>query len=286
MRKAWILAAGVLLWGIMAGEAAAQRSGGTFNFCAPYGGDLSTLDAHRSPAAQDLLVAMNIHRSLYSWDPRNNRPRLELGETVKASSDGLTYRISLRKDIKFHNGRKVTADDVIWSYERIMSPRTASPSAPFVRVIKGARDYEEGRANRISGLQKIDDATLEITMDKPLDPSYTLYDAGTAILPREEVEKKGDAFGLDPVGCGPFKFVKWVKGSEIVLAKNPDFYEKGKPYLDRLVYKIMPEGASRDIAFRAKELDATLVGATQYPVYREDPRIPRTWWRSPSFSPG
>ena len=273
MRKEWILAAGVLLWGIMAGEAAAQRSGGTFNFCAPYGGDLSTLDAHRSPAAQDLLVAMNIHRSLYSWDPQNNRPRLELGETVKASPDGLTYRISLRKDIKFHNGRKVKVEDVIWSYERIMSPRTASPSAPFVRVIKGARDYEEGRANKISGLQKIDDTTLEITMDKPLDPSYTLYDAGTAILPREEVEKKGDGFGLDPVWCGPFRFVKWVKGSEIVLAKNPDFYEKGKPYLDRLVYKIMPEGASRDIAFRAKELDATLVSATQYPIYREDPRI-------------
>ena len=267
------MAAGVLLWGIMAGEAAAQRSGGTFNFCAPYGGDLSTLDAHRSPAAQDLLVAMNIHRSLYSWDPRNNRSKLELGETVKASADGLTYRISLRKDVKFHNGRKVKVDDVIWSYERIMSPRTASPSAPFLREIKGARDYEEGRANKISGLQKIDDRTLEITMDKPLDPSYTLYDAGTAILPREEVEKKGDAFGLDPVGCGPFKFVKWVRGSEIVLAKNPDFYEKGKPYLDRLVYRIMPEGASRDIAFRAKELDATLVSATQYPIYREDPRI-------------
>jgi len=61
MRKAWIFLAGILLWWIMAGEAAAQRSGGTFNFCVPYGGDLSTLDAHRSPAAKDLSVAMNIH---------------------------------------------------------------------------------------------------------------------------------------------------------------------------------------------------------------------------------
>lgn len=273
MRKAWIFLAGILLWWIMAGEGAAQRSGGTFNFCVPYGGDLSTLDAHRSPAAKDLSVAMNIHRSLYSWDPQNNRPRLELGEKVEVSSDGLAYRISLKKNIKFHNGRKVTADDVIWSYERIMSRKTASPSARFVRVIKGARDYEEGRVNKISGLRKIDDYTLEITMDKPLDPSYSLCEAGTGILPREEVEKKGDAFGLDPVGCGPFKFVKWVKGSEIVLVKNPDFYEKGKPYLGRLVYKIMPEGASRDIAFRARELDATLVSAVQYPVYKEDPQI-------------
>jgi peptide/nickel transport system substrate-binding protein len=275
MKKAWILTAGVLFLGMVAGEAAAQRSGGTFNFCVPYGGDLSTLDAHRSPAAKDLLVAMNIHPSLYSWDPQNNRPKLELGEKVEASSDGLTYRISLRKDLRFHNGRKVTVDDVIWSYERIMSAKTASPSAQFVRGIKGARDYEEERAHKVSGLKKIDDYTLEITMDKPLDPSYALSEPGTAILPREEVLKKGDAFGLDPVGCGPFKFVRWVKGSEIVLAKNPDFYEKGKPYLDRLVYRIMPEGASRDIAFRAKELDATLVGAAQYPAYREDPQISR-----------
>ncbi len=273
MRKAWGLLAGILLGGIMAGETAAQRSGGTFNFCVPYGGDLSTLDAHRSPAAKDLLVGMNIHRGLYSWSSKDNRPKLDLGEKAEASANGLTFRIFLRKNIKFHNGRKVTADDVIWSYERIMSPKTASPSALFVREIKGARDYEEGKADKISGLRKIDDSTLEITMDKPLDPSYILWEAGTSILPREEVEKKGDAFGSDPVGCGPFKFVKWVKGSEIVLAKNPDFYEKGKPYLDRLVYRIMPEGASRDMAFRAKELDATLVSATQYPVYKEDPRI-------------
>jgi len=122
-------------------------------------------------------------------------------------------------------------------------------------------------------LRKIDDYTLEITMDKPVEPSYTLYEGGTAILPKEEVEKKGDAFGSDPVGCGPFKFVRWVKGSEIILTKNPDYYEKGKPYLDKLVYKIMPEGAARDIAFRAKDLDATVVGSTQYPVYKADPQI-------------
>jgi peptide/nickel transport system substrate-binding protein len=87
------------------------------------------------------------------------------------------------------------------------------------------------------------------------------------------VEKKGDAFGTDPVGLGPFKFVKWVKGSEIVVVKNPDYYEKGKPYLDKVVYKIMPEGAARDVAFRAKELDATVVGSAQYPTYKADPQI-------------
>jgi peptide/nickel transport system substrate-binding protein len=293
MRKAWIFLAAVLLWGVPAGDGAAQRLGGTFNFCAPYGGDLFTLDPHRSPSTNDWLVAMNIHRGLYSWDAGKNGPKPELAEKVEVSSGGAEYRVWLKKDAVFHNGRKLTADDVIWSYERIMSPRTASPSARFVRGIKGAADYEHGKVKKIAGLRKIDDYTLDITLERPGDPASSLYETGTAVLPREEVEKKGDAFGSDPVGCGPFRFVRWVKGSEVVLAKNPNFYEKGKPYLDRLVYKIMAEGASRDIAFRAKELDATIVGATQYPVYRQDPVISKNmvevaelFTRLMGFNPG
>ncbi len=243
MRKIAILLAGILLCGFMAGEAGAARSGGTFNFCAPYGGDLLTLDAHKGQRVNDMIVAMSLNSSLYSWDPENNRPKLELGEKADVSPDGLVYRIHLKKNVKFHNGRGMTADDVIWSYERIMSPKVASASARFVRVIKGAKDYEEGKADKISGLRKIDKFTLEITMETPIDPAFTLYEIGTAILPREEVEKKGDDFGSDPVGCGPFKFVKWVKGSEIVLVKNPDYYEKGKPYLDKLIYKNHARGS-------------------------------------------
>jgi peptide/nickel transport system substrate-binding protein len=267
------LGVGLLILGSVTGVSWAARAGGTFNFVVPYGGDVLTLDPHRTPNTNDIIVIMNINRSLYSWDDQNNRPRLELGERVDVSPDGLTYRIALKKNLKFHNGRRMTADDIIWSYERIMNPKIASSSARFVRIIKGAREYEEGKAPRISGLRKIDDFTLELTMDKPVDPAYTLYEGGTAIVPREEVEKRGDAFGTDPVGLGPFKFVKWVKGSELVLAKNPDYYEKGKPYLDKVVYKVMPEGAARDVAFRAKELDATVVGAQQYPVYKADPQI-------------
>ena len=274
MRKAFVISAlALILVGLMAGTGWAARSGGTFNFVLPYAGDVLTLDPHKTPNTNDQIVTININRSLYSWDEVNNRPKLELGDKVDVSADGLVYRIALKKGVKFHNGRQMTVDDIIWSYERIMNAKTASPSARYVRIVKGAKDYEEGKAQRIAGLRKIDDFTLEITMERPLDPAYSLYEGGTAILPKEEVEKKGDAFGTDPVGAGPFKFSKWVKGSEMVIVKNPDYYEKGKPYLDKVVYKMMPEGAARDAAFRAKELDATVVGAQQYPVYKADPEI-------------
>jgi peptide/nickel transport system substrate-binding protein len=258
---------------LASGPSWAARAGGTFNFVLPYAQDVLTLDPHKTPNTNDQIVTINIHRSLYSWDEAANRPKLELGEKVDVSADGLTYKIALRKNVKFHNGRQMTADDVLWSYERIMSPKTASPAARYVRIIKGAKEFEDGKSPRIAGLKKLDGFTLEITMDRPVDPAYSLYEGGTAILPKEEVEKKGDAFGTDPVGAGPFKFSKWVKGSELVLVKNPDYYEKGKPYLDKVVYKMMPEGAARDAAFRAKELDATVVGSAQYPVYKADPEI-------------
>ena len=276
-------AVALLLLGTLTGVGVAARSGGTFNFVLPYGGDVLTLDAHKTPNTNDQIVTININRSLYAWDDSANRPKLELGEKVDVSADGLTYKIALHKNVKFHNGRQMTADDIIWSYERVMNSKTASPAARYVRIIKGAKEFEEGKAQKIAGLRKIDDFHLEITMDRPVDPAYSLYEGGTAILPKEEVEKKGDAFGIDPVGLGPFKFQKWVKGSEVVLVKNPDYFEKGKPYLDKVVYKVMPEGAARDAAFRAKELDATVVGSAQYPVYKADPQISKNMVEVPEL---
>ena len=273
MKRAMVCIA--LLLGIVlgAGSAHAVHYGGTFSFCAPYGGQVYNLDPHRSTRTQDRIIEMNIHRSLYKWDADQNKPVLDLAEKVEVSADGRVYTYTLRKNVKFHNGRKMTADDVIWSYERIMNPKMTSPAALFIRLIKGAKEVEDGKAEHISGLRKIDDYTLEITLEKPMDPAYSLYQIAAAILPREEVEKKGDDFTSEPVGCGPFRFVKWVKGSEIVLEKFPEFYEEGKPYLDKVIFKIMGEGAARDIAFRAKELDATIVGASQYLQYKKDPQL-------------
>ncbi|MFA5027803.1 MAG: ABC transporter substrate-binding protein, partial [Candidatus Methylomirabilota bacterium] len=152
-------------------------------------------------------------------------------------------------------------------------PATKSPSTLYVRIIKGARAVEDGKAQSIAGLKKLDDFTLQITLEDPVDLPYFLFYPGTAIVPKEEVEKKGDGFSSDPVGCGPFQFVKWVKGSEVVVKKFPGFYVPKRPLLDRVVFKIMTESQARDNAFRAKELDATVVEPVQLPVYKKDPAI-------------
>ncbi|MBD3305691.1 ABC transporter substrate-binding protein [candidate division KSB3 bacterium] len=292
MKKCLAVVVIMLMIGMAAGDVFAQRSGGTFYIAAPYGGDFFSLDPHKSSRTQDYLVELNMNRSLYQWDPDQNKPVPALAKSVDIAEDGMTYTYMLRDDVKFHNGRTMTADDIIWSYERIMNAATASSCSRYVRAIQGAKEYEDGEADAISGLRKIDDFTLEITMAGVVDPAYPLFRPCAAILPQEEVEKDEAAFGLAPVGCGPFQFVKWVKGSELILAKFPDYFEEGKPYLDKLVYSVMPEAAARDIAFRAEELDATIVDSSQYEAYLQDEvfsknlvEVAEMYTRNMGFSP-
>ena len=150
-----------------AGVAAAQetpRKGGTIRMTAPYAASFGSLDPHTTPRAQDDIVNKALQRTLYNWDSKDNKLVLELAKSVTPSEDGLTYTYKLRDDAYFHNGRKMTADDIIWSYTRIMDGSKGYPAARYVRIIKGAVDVEKGQAKEISGLKKIDDFTLEMTL--------------------------------------------------------------------------------------------------------------------------
>ena len=256
---------------MFAGVTLAERSGGTIVVPVPYGGTITTLDAHQAVAPIEYVVTFNINRSLYRWDAEAGQPVIDLAFKVEISPDGLNYTYYLRKNVQFHNGRIMTADDILWSYHRIINKKTASTGAKNVRLIKGAAEYENGTAESISGLKKINDFILQMTLTGPMDPAYPLYQANTAILPKEEVAR--DNFGTSPVGCGPFVFSEWVKGSHVVLNKNQNYFVKGRPLLDKIVWKVAVESSARDMAFRAKELDLNVVNPTQYPVYKKDPTL-------------
>mgnify|MGYP003336389864 CR=1 FL=1 len=175
------------------------------------GTDLST------SRATDEIVGKAINRTLYNWDSANNKLALELATSVTASADGLVHTFKLRDDAYFHNGRKMTADDVIASFTRIMDGAKAYPGARFVRIIKGAIEVEKGQAKEISGLKKIDDTTFEMALTSNVDPGYYFFSGTTAILPKEEVEKGN--FAANPVGLGPFKFKEHIPGSRVVAER-------------------------------------------------------------------
>lgn len=252
-------------------RAETPRQGGTIRYMAPYGTSFSKLDILSSTITQDQIWAKALHRSLYNWDSFAKKPVLDLATSVTPSADGMTHTYKLRDDAYFHNGRKMTADDVIWTYNHIMTPANACSGTSFVIVIAGAADVQSGKAKTISGLRKIDDHTLQITLAQKTDPGYYLFDPTTTIYPATEAT--APEFQSHPIGLGPYKFVEYVPGSRLVGERWEKFYIPGKPHADKVVISIMGDAAARDVAFRNGELDASLLGPTQYAIYSRDPKL-------------
>ena len=178
------IAALAMFAGTVAEAQQTPRRGGTIRMTGPYAASFGSLDPHATPRAQDDIVNKAIHRTLYNWDSANSKLVPELIVSQSVSADGLTYTLKLRDNAYFHNGRKMTADDVIWSFTRVMDGSKGFAAARYVRIIKGAVDVEKGQAKTISGLKKIDDFTLEMTLSELVDPPTTSSRARPA---REEV---------------------------------------------------------------------------------------------------
>jgi len=244
------------------------RYGGTMNFVASYGNSFSTLDIQMSVLTQDQIYAQSIYRALYDWDGNSNKPVLGLATEVSVSPDKLTYTYKLRQNAFFHNGKPFTADDVIWSYTRIMDPTRAFPGVRYIREIQGAKEYAEGKAKTISGLKKIDDHTLAITLVKPLDPAFLFMWHNTSIYP--DGEGDSEAFQRHPIGLGPYKLVEYIPGSRFTVEKFDRYYEAGKPYIDKINIMIMGDASARDVAFRNREIDVSILGSAQYVAYGRD----------------
>jgi oligopeptide transport system substrate-binding protein len=179
-----------------------------------------------------------------------------LAEDWSISPDGKVYTFYLRKGVRFHattegntptanGGREVKADDWVWTFNHICDPDTNSERAYFIDMIKGYRDYSEGRSDSLAGVSATDDYTLRIELEYPFSPFIAVLAYDTfVVLPREDVEKWGDDFNFHPVGTGPFKFEEWVQDDRIVLSRNEDYWRTDAngnrlPYLDGIEFKII-----------------------------------------------
>ncbi|MBM4306231.1 MAG: ABC transporter substrate-binding protein [Deltaproteobacteria bacterium] len=168
-----------------------------------------------------------------------------IAKSWRISPDGLNYTFYLKEGVKFHNGREVTATDFVNSFTRILNPDTKSSSSDFFSRILGAKEFIETRSKEVKGLIALNKFTLKIILLEPYAPFISILAMkGAKVVPKEEVQKSGEYFGKSPVGTGPFKFVSMKEGEEIVLEANPDYFE-GRPFLDKVVFRIF-HGAPRE----------------------------------------
>jgi oligopeptide transport system substrate-binding protein len=205
----------------------------------PLGNDPETLDPARISDTYGRSVSQQIFDGLVQYD-QSLTIKPALAHFWRATRDGLTWTFELRKGVKFHHGREVTADDVVYSFMRILDPRTKSNANEAFLNIKGAREFRDGRAKSISGLVALDRYTVQVILTQAHQSFVSVVAIGHAkIVPRDLVEAQGAAFGTQPVGTGPFRFIRWDRGKEIVLGPNADYFD-GPPRLGQLVYRIFP----------------------------------------------
>lgn len=193
-----------------------------------------------------VLVTM-LFDSLYAYDRSMQLVPAIASALPQISEDGRTLTIPLRDDVRFHHGRLLTAQDVVWSFERMLHPDLHSPGAPYYRTIEGFEEYQEQQAAHLRGITAVDRFTVRIRLARA-DQSFvhTLAMRFSAPLPREELERNGSDVRRRPIGTGPFRLVSWDPGVRLVLERHAQYFERGRPYVDRVIFE---EGLKRDTAF-------------------------------------
>lgn len=183
----------------------------------------------------------------------------DLARSWEVNQDGSEYIFHLDPDAVFHNGRPVTAEDVVYSWERAAAPETGSETVlTYLGDIQGVRAKREGRADRISGLQVIDDHTLQVTLEQPV-PYFLLkltYPTGF-VVDNQNVEQGGDWYRA-PNGTGPYRLSRWTSRKEI-LYERFDAYHGEKPAIKAILI-VMYQGTGLQLY----ELGATDMAGVAY----------------------
>ena len=235
--------------------ASAQTAGGSLVVQVPT--EPPGLDLTTNPASAIAAVVFdNVQEGLIKID-RTGKMVPWLAERWY-TTDSKNYTFFLRKGVRFHNGRELKAADVKFALDRAVNPETKHPYRAQYEVIKDV-------------IVK-DDFTITVAL-KDVDATflYTLARQGSVIYPREAV----DTLKSQPIGTGPFTVGEWVRGDRIVLVKNKDYWVKGLPKLDRVVFRFIPDPNSTLAALKSGDIDVSAfgIGPESVDEFRKDARF-------------
>jgi len=185
-----------------------------------------------------ILVGDNIYNFLVRLD-HNLIPYPDLATKWTTSADGLTWTFPLRKNVKFHSGKPFTADDILFTVQRTLNPKTGSPVA---NLFQG-----------ISKMQKLDDYTVQFTLKAP-NPDFPVNFADYHMCVLEN--NFSGSFTTKPSGTGPFMLKEYVPADHALLVRNPNYFEGGFPYLDAIKLVFLPDVSTQIAALKSGTVDA------------------------------
>jgi len=249
---------------------AAGASGGTLRIAE--GSEPPSLDPGLATDTTSAFVVSNINTPIVKLGPA---PDLEPQAALAKSWDvnGKSVTLHLRDDVTWTDGTPVTADDVVYSWLRTISPQLGADYAYQFYGIQGAQEYNSCKpsagnqqCNSLKskvGITAPDKSTVKITLTSP-QPWFVQQMSHTSFTPvnKAAVEKWGDKW-TEPshiVTDGPFKLTAWKHDASLTLTKNPDFYDASSVKLDKVAVSIIPEGATAEQAFGAGNVDVNATG--------------------------
>ncbi|MEN8098029.1 MAG: ABC transporter substrate-binding protein [Chloroflexota bacterium] len=204
------------------------------------GREAAGLDPHLVTSASSFEIISQVYNQLINLSD-DYTPIPELAESWE-NPDDLTFIFHLNPGVLFHNGREMVASDVVYSFERIKNPDTASPWAT--------------QLDKIESMEATDDYTVVFHLSEPYGAFMsTIASTWAAVVPQEEVEANGDLQSV-MVGTGPFKLEEYVEETKTVLLAHTDYFE-GAPMVDGITYMIIPDEAARIAALRTGEIHLT-----------------------------
>jgi peptide/nickel transport system substrate-binding protein len=241
--------------GLMSCKENSQKSAQVFSYNQSEG--VSTLDPGFAKNQAIIWVVHQLYNTLIETDSNLNLVP-SLAKSWEVSDDRLTYTFHLRNDVTFHDneafpqgkGRKMVAEDVVYSFKRIVDKSTASSGSWIFN----------NRVDSTDGFSAPDDTTFQLRLIRPFHPILGILSMQyCSIVPKEVVEKYGKEFRNHPCGTGPFQFHLWEEGQALVLYKNPKYFEKDEqgntlPYLDAVKVSFLDNKATEFLAFQQGQL--------------------------------
>lgn len=254
MKKCVVLMLGVLLLSLVSLNVQAEKV-----LRIPYPEDPKTADCQMTTS--NYMLPLNVFDRLVeavTVRPGESELVPGLAESWDISDDGKVYTFHLRKGVLFHNGEELSAEDVVYTFDRMLNPSTKALNTDILNFVDGAQERLDGNADAAKGLQALDQYTVRITLKEPYAPFIAVMASPQAsIFNKKFTESVGDQFGLTPettCGTGPFILQEYALNDYQTLVANDKYYQ-GRPQLDKIFVRVVADSETLRLLFEADEID-------------------------------